>query len=135
MTSSWYYRSRLIWVDRKDLSYSYQVSYLVLCVMKVRFEKESLIPGFPDQVDHTLIVCGTIQITNIFFYDLNMINLESYMVQSMVSLEPKTFMVQSIINLFLYGGNPGFEEQLHNLKKCFGLFQRSNTDDEETRLC
>ena len=58
-------------------------------------------PGFPDQVaaDHTLIIYGTIQIIQFFFYDLTMINLESYMIQSMVNLEPLTSMVQSgIIN-------------------------------------
>ena len=42
---------------------------------------------------------GTIQIIHIFFYDLTMINLESYMIQSIISLEPYTSMVQSgIIN-------------------------------------
>ena len=40
-----------------------------------------------DQVDHTLIKYGTIQIVQLIFYDRTMINLESYMVQSMVNLE------------------------------------------------
>ena len=58
--------------------------------------------GFPDQVDHTLIIYGTIEIIQTFFYDLTMINLESYMVQSMVSLEPYIFIVQSMIGLESY---------------------------------
>ena len=37
-------------------------------------------PGFYDHVDHTLIIYGTIQIMQIFFYGLTMINLESYRV-------------------------------------------------------
>ena len=35
------------------------------------------------------------------YYDLAMIGLESYMVQSMIGLE--SYMVQSMIDLFLYG--------------------------------
>ena len=53
------------------------------------------IPEFPDQVDHTVIIYGTIQIIKKFFYDFTMINVESYMIQSMVSLEPKTSICQS----------------------------------------
>ena len=45
-------------------------------------------PGFADQVDHTMIIYGAIQIIQIFFNDLTMIDLESSMVQSMVSREP-----------------------------------------------
>ena len=40
------------------------------------------------QVDHTLIVHGTIQIIQMFLYDLTMINLDSYLIQSMVNMEP-----------------------------------------------
>ena len=51
--------------------------------------------GFPDQVDHTLIIYGTIQIIRFFFYDLTMINVQSYRIQSVVNLEPRTSMVPS----------------------------------------
>ena len=44
---------------------------------------EFLIPRFPDQVDHTLIIYGTIQIIQVVsFNDLTMTKLESYMIQS-----------------------------------------------------
>ena len=42
---------------------------------------------FCDQIDHTMIIYGTIQIIH-FFYDLTVINLESYMIKSMVNVEP-----------------------------------------------
>ena len=53
------------------------------------------LPGISDKINHTLIIYGTIQIIQMFFYDHIMIRLESYMIQSMVNLEPKPSMVQS----------------------------------------
>ena len=48
---------------------------------------DCIVPGFPEQVDHTLIIWYH-TIIQIFFYDLTMINLESSMIQSLVNLEP-----------------------------------------------
>ena len=44
-----------------------------------------------------------------FFYDLTMINLESYMIQIMVNLEPQTFMVQSETWMVQFGIISGLE--------------------------
>ena len=57
--------------------------------------KTTLVPGFTGQVDHTFIVYGPIKIIHFFFNDRTMINVESYMIESIISLEPKASIVQS----------------------------------------